>query len=941
MKRHQMTESVVSVSVPASKRPRNTPIVLITKIIVRNDIDLHVLVNINCTYVKIGNYIFKAKPFSGAWLNTITDGKVYIAVTTSQLSCIRPYISGDMITVTSYYNDPYPIEKLELSLTTNVDDIVYIDYDYMIDQLLKTLNNHIIRVGQILPFAINDSTIYAEIINIDSMIFGIVNSDTEIFINFTSQYIIMDTCIPIKSECLQISIIKCVRNNTNDKYSEHFDETELEENNLEITSLEHVEHLEHLESDFDAINNKNTESQAGPGSKSKSEPDGESEPDSESKYKSDSEPEPESEPEDKTECDLSNDDDICKSIDISEYDSMFPLLISNIDLDSYVRSVFSNSFIDNDERVYLMNDIDITFNVKIRYPKSRFYDINKFKKTYKLIDDRKYTNDLIPILSNPINVSSNINSVIVTKNTTIPDKICFTITSHPICDYDPIDYIIDINEMTSFVFKNIKKCVYDQPFIYPFGGKKLYINVSYVEPYDFDTLYIINSDITKITFKAINDDFILVKNKEHIVISEIIFKIKVLKSSNIHVSKSNTPCSPNKKIQEIDSKKFEKIVRNLFPEKTAKSHSAIIKYDNVNYKIIVKKITFDNGTDTDIGTGTDADIINTKYEQLGLIDNNTIIKFITSPKDKFIIVCNEQSLLLKNPLEELSKYVGGMTDELKKIIQTICISRGKFREEYLRRGLKPVKGIILYGPPGTGKTSLARNLGQILGCDKNRISLISGSQIFNKYVGESEKNVRNIFQPAKNAWKKQNHKSPLYMVVIDEIDAMLPCRSGNSSNGVRESVVNTFLSEIDGLVEFNNLVCIGITNRLELLDEAVLRNGRFGLHVKIDLPDNNGRKEIFNIHTSKLINHGLIDDIDFGKLALLTDKCNGADIERIVELASTYSLVRLEKMYNKTSSNQNLISDGKILMSDFTKAVSEVNSCKNKNDSSMCSHIYM
>lgn len=200
----------------------------------------------------------------------------------------------------------------------------------------------------------------------------------------------------------------------------------------------------------------------------------------------------------------------------------------------------------------------------------------------------------------------------------------------------------------------------------------------------------------------------------------------------------------------------------------------------------------------------------------------------------------------------------------------------------------------------THNTTLSRNIGKIFGCERERFKLMSGPEIFNMYVGESEANIREIFKPAKDAWKKYKDDSPLYMVAIDEIDAMIPHRDNSSGNPVRDTVVNQFLAELDGLEEFNNFVCIGITNRLELIDPAALRPGRLGIHIKIDLPDKKGRMKIFDIHTKKLKELNKLENVDFDKLCEMTDKFSGADIESIVEMACTYYL---ERLYNSETSS--------------------------------------
>ena len=118
---------------------------------------------------------------------------------------------------------------------------------------------------------------------------------------------------------------------------------------------------------------------------------------------------------------------------------------------------------------------------------------------------------------------------------------------------------------------------------------------------------------------------------------------------------------------------------------------------------------------------------------------------------------------------------------------------------------------------------------------------------------------------------------------------MLSSRGESADNPVRDSVVNQFLAEIDGLVQFHNLILVGITNKLELLDKAAIRSGRLGVHIKIDFPNKEGRIKIFNIHTENLKEINKLDNINFYELANMTDKFNGADIENVVQLASIYS----------------------------------------------------
>lgn len=172
--------------------------------------------------------------------------------------------------------------------------------------------------------------------------------------------------------------------------------------------------------------------------------------------------------------------------------------------------------------------------------------------------------------------------------------------------------------------------------------------------------------------------------------------------------------------------------------------------------------------------------------------------------------------------------------------------------------------MLLYGPPGTGKTLIARQIAKALDCQEPKI--VHGPEVFDKYVGGTEKKIRDLFKEAEQDMKDKGEESKLHIIIFDEIDAI--CRSrgstGNSGTGVNDSAVNQLLSKIDGVDSLNNTLIIGMTNRKDMIDEAMLRPGRLEIHLEIGLPDERGRKQIFEIHTRNAQQHNLLEsDLDF------------------------------------------------------------------------------
>ncbi|HLC10577.1 MAG TPA: CDC48 family AAA ATPase [Candidatus Bathyarchaeia archaeon] len=220
--------------------------------------------------------------------------------------------------------------------------------------------------------------------------------------------------------------------------------------------------------------------------------------------------------------------------------------------------------------------------------------------------------------------------------------------------------------------------------------------------------------------------------------------------------------------------------------------------------------------------------------------------------------------------------IGGLEDvkeELREAIEWPL----KYQELFTQMDAKPPKGLLLYGPPGTGKTLLARAVANE--SEANFIS-IKGPELLSKWVGESEKAVREVFRRARQA-------APC-VVFLDEVDSIAPVRgSGIGDSQVTERIVSQFLTELDGLVELRNVVIIAATNRPDIVDPALLRPGRFDRLLYVPPPGLEARKQIFKIHTRKT---PMMPEVNLDDLAKMTDGYTGADIASVANTAVMLAL---------------------------------------------------
>ncbi|KAK2193402.1 hypothetical protein NP493_13g06000 [Ridgeia piscesae] len=323
-----------------------------------------------------------------------------------------------------------------------------------------------------------------------------------------------------------------------------------------------------------------------------------------------------------------------------------------------------------------------------------------------------------------------------------------------------------------------------------------------------------------------------------------------------------------------------------------------------------------------------------KPVRLGVSSGNTTVIFEKAENTPLNLVGKSkgkqafQSII--NPDWNFSKLgIGGLDKEFSAIFRRAFASRVFPPEIVDQLGMKHCRGILLFGPPGTGKTLLARQIGKMLNAREPKI--VNGPQILDKYVGESEANVRKLFEDAEKEEKAMGPNSGLHIIIFDEIDAICKARgSVAGSTAVHDTVVNQLLSKIDGVDQLNNILVIGMTNRKDMIDDALLRPGRLEVQMEIGfdpfdllgLPDEHGRMQILNIHTAKIReNKKLAHDVDIDELASETKNFSGAEIEGLIRAATSTAMNRLIKAKDKVEVDPDAIEKLMVTKADFKSAL--------------------
>ncbi|KAL5043762.1 hypothetical protein BDW71DRAFT_187324 [Aspergillus fruticulosus] len=312
----------------------------------------------------------------------------------------------------------------------------------------------------------------------------------------------------------------------------------------------------------------------------------------------------------------------------------------------------------------------------------------------------------------------------------------------------------------------------------------------------------------------------------------------------------------------------------------------------------------------------------------GILTKHTVINFFKDAQSEIQIKPAKNrpaaNAIIQPDFNTEKMGIGGLDSEFHTIFRRAFASRIFPPDIVQKLGIQHVKGILLFGPPGTGKTLLARQIGKMLNAREPKI--INGPEVLNKFVGQSEENIRKLFADAEQEYKEKGDESGLHIIIFDELDAVCKQRGSGAGGGtgVGDSVVNQLLSKMDGVDQLNNILLIGMTNRKDMIDDALLRPGRLEVHVEISLPDEAGRAQILGIHTQNMRQSDLMDpSVNLSELAALTKNYSGAEIAGLVKAATSFAFNRHIDS-GKTVRVKDDAADMKVNHSDFIHALDEI-----------------
>ena len=338
--------------------------------------------------------------------------------------------------------------------------------------------------------------------------------------------------------------------------------------------------------------------------------------------------------------------------------------------------------------------------------------------------------------------------------------------------------------------------------------------------------------------------------------------------------------------QEKLAKRFIQLYKNQI---FSPGQKLVLEFERMNFRITVQSTQV-----VDLGEKSDHELMHKNSR--GILVDATDINFYKASGGLINLKAAGNKPRMNAILQPNFRFedmgIGGLDEEFNTIFRRAFASRIYPPRDVEKLGISHVKGLLLFGPPGTGKTLIARQIGKMLNAVEPKI--VNGPEMLNKYVGGSEENIRNLFKDAEAEYKEKGEESSLHIIIFDELDAVFKQRGSRSDGtGVGDNVVNQLLAKMDGVDQLNNILVIGMTNRRDLIDIALLRPGRFEVQLEISLPDEKGRVQIFKIHTAKMRNEKkLAGDVAIEELAAKTKNFSGAEIEGLIKSAASFALNR-------------------------------------------------
>ncbi|KAK8133798.1 hypothetical protein PG984_005810 [Apiospora sp. TS-2023a] len=380
--------------------------------------------------------------------------------------------------------------------------------------------------------------------------------------------------------------------------------------------------------------------------------------------------------------------------------------------------------------------------------------------------------------------------------------------------------------------------------------------------------------------------------------------------------------------QPYDQDELAKVVESIYQNQIlAPGQRFLMDYQGVKFAMTVKTISLIDLSEK--GQGAEAAPTTSDPNARGILFNASTINFFKDAASTVNLKASSRrpvaNAILRPDFKFADMGIGGLDTEFSTIFRRAFQSRLMPPFIVEQMGLPHVKGLLLFGPPGTGKTLIARQIGKMLNAREPKI--INGPEILNKFVGQSEENVRKMFADAEKEYKEKGDESGLHIIIFDELDAVCKQRGsgGGGGTGVGDSVVNQLLTKLDGVEQLNNILLIGMTNRKDMIDEALLRPGRLEVHVEIALPDEAGRAQILKIHTGKMRdNNRLAEDVNITELAALTKNFSGAEINGLCKASVSYAFQRHVKIGEGAGPKPEDVEKIKLEQADFLRALDDV-----------------